>query len=91
MSRNPKRNKLLLSISLEPGQTEALARLCAKVHILQAALLKEAVDELLANHRGLLFCVFEQLNDIFRWILKQDLSSRSCLAHVSAETCSGVT
>jgi hypothetical protein len=36
-------------------------------------------------------CVFEQLNDIPRWVLEQDLSSRSSLGHVTAETCSRFT
>src|SRR5688572_6830298 len=34
------------------------------------------------------FCVFEQLDDIPGWILKQDLPPSSCLGNFTAEACS---
>lgn len=51
MAPLPKRNKLLQSLYLEPGQADALDRLASASRIAKAVLLREAVDDLLAKHR----------------------------------------
>jgi len=51
MAPRPKRNKVLTSLYLEPGQVEALDRLAVQTRIPKAVLLREAVDDLFAKHR----------------------------------------
>lgn len=45
-----KRKKQLQSITLEPGQVEALKRLRAQTRIPKADLVREAIDDLLTKH-----------------------------------------